>query len=332
MVSTQVSLDPLCLVQYDDRVNTPQHSLGRGRAHNRALCQASHFPCNFLTEADLSLPALPGWPVFWLKVAIIQQLLEYRSCAMVIWLDSDVLIHSDSSGSRISALTGLLSNKSMFISANPPCWNMHSSGAFCAGVFGIRRSAIGLQLVRDWMALYPRSAWLPWTNSSASNASDASNASKANVRSSSWACNLGRKKCIWSGPQYEQGAFAKWLLPRYREAVEEVSSCKLNIPCTTRGEATRRGALTCHFMGRTKSLIGQYLRSDNSQTINSLDQLCDHKVTAVKPPRIKALCACMSWEDERGAPVKYQERATCNPDSWPVAVTPLKTGLKTLRY
>ena len=235
----------ICLVQYDDRRN--ETALEPARAHNRRLCLLGA-ACSYITESDTLLAPLSNvsMPVYWLKVAAVQRVLHSGRCRVVVYLDSDAVVHDmpNASADSVSQLTSLLSgNHSMFISPNPPCWDYllpSRMPQFCAGVYGIRASEAGLQLIDEWMRLYPSQMW-----------------AKANGTDTSWQC----RACDWGQHGYEQGAFSSRMVLKYHHAIRFVSACQLNIPCISRAEANLRGAITCHFMGWSKVVLSRYLGS-----------------------------------------------------------------------
>ncbi|MGB8735474.1 MAG: hypothetical protein WCD20_05015 [Rhodomicrobium sp.] len=77
----------------------------------------------------------------------------------------------------------------MFVfSSDMPIWA--SKSAFNAGIF-FAKGAFGLELMTEWLSLFPSEQWTK--------------------QAGKWVC----KHPEWAGPAYEQGTFARKLLPKY---------------------------------------------------------------------------------------------------------------------
>ena len=126
-------------------------------------------------------------PPYWAKVKhVLEQLPNYKG---VFWLDTDaVVVKPDSIDSFFPE------TKHMMFSPDATIWANQSP--FNAGVWMIRNTKQGNEIMSKWMSLYDSSMWR---------------------KEDKWN-SLG----IWAGDTYEQGAFSSHMLPLYRDIVHKL--------------------------------------------------------------------------------------------------------------
>jgi len=235
-----------CVVQADDRVGTEafeQSHYGRLTASNRALCERDPTCAYELDESN----GMREYPPFWRKVFAVKRILESgRGCARAVWVDTDAALHGErvtcdenTAGAcevktmPVSEVVGELfgPRADFFFSRDPPPW--YSS--MCAGVWGVKNTPKGREILREWVKSYPSELW------------------SLDGALGHWKCHDPDTgdACQYAGAMYEQGAFTAHVLPTYREqgVLREVPSCAINAPCESRLEASLRGAAACHFPG-----------------------------------------------------------------------------------
>jgi hypothetical protein len=118
-------------------------------------------------------------PPYWIKVKLVQEHLHaYKG---IMWLDTDAVVHDQS-----TPLDAMLNGKTMYYAPDCPRW--HSK--FNAGVWLIQNTVHGHSIMNSWMNSYSPYDWKmengKWTTSGP-----------------------------FAGPTYEQGAFEKYIKPRF---------------------------------------------------------------------------------------------------------------------
>jgi hypothetical protein len=157
-----------------------------------------------------------GIPNYWVKPWAVLDAFS-RGFDIVMWIDSDAVIHDFN-----RPIESLFKGDELFVYA-PDCpeW----SGKFNAGVFVVKRE--GRHIVEDWVNLYDSTKWFQ---------SDGH-----------WHC-----RGEWAGPDYEQGAFTKHLVPRYESSLGKVDWRVLQSPYPV------RESFTVHFAGHFRALTNIY--------------------------------------------------------------------------
>ena len=221
--------------------------------------------------------ATEGYPPNWMKVFAMKRVLENEEygCDRAVWLDPEATFHVDARGtcdddgvcettrrSVTEIVDDALGNKDFFYAPESAMTSECRAGrhprAFDAGVFGVRNSPTGREIVDAWARAYPARAW-----------------SLSDDRPSGWRCETMRRKnpgasghakeCSYEGVEYERGAFVSSVLPMYAANATRLDPCVASAPCASRREATARGASFCHF----PSCLGEryadgYLGSTNA--------------------------------------------------------------------
>ena len=221
--------------------------------------------------------AIERYPPDWMKVFAMKWALENEEygCDRAVWLDPEATFHVDAREtcdddgtcettrrSVTEIVEDALGNKDFFYAPESAMTSECRAGrhprGFDAGVFGVRNSPTGREIVDAWARAYPARAW-----------------SLSDDRPSGWRCETFRRKnpgasghakeCSYEGVEYERGAFISSVLPTYAANATRLDPCVASAPCASRREATARGASFCHF----PSCLGEryadgYLASTNA--------------------------------------------------------------------
>lgn len=170
-----------CLVQYDDRHTVLFEELMK---YNRTYAARHSYEYIRPTQTyDI--------PPYWIKVRIIQQLLQERpDLEYIMWLDSDAVVHDRAKPIESLFETG---GPDFLISYCP--WNKnHTDHVLNVGVFVIRVTPQTKRLVNDWFACYKKERW---THTKGEWKTDGE----------------------WAGDDYEQGSFNTMILPKYEKII-----------------------------------------------------------------------------------------------------------------
>jgi hypothetical protein len=122
---------------------------------------------------------LPPW---WIKVKLVQETMKTNKYKGVLWLDTDAVVHNqDKSLDSI-----ILNDLSFYYCTDAPVWKSE----FNAGVWLVLNNIHGNDIIDTWMNSYSSS---DWTESDGK-----------------W-----KSSGEWAGSTYEQGAFIKYVIPKY---------------------------------------------------------------------------------------------------------------------
>jgi len=169
---------PWAIVQYDDRILS---KVDKGlMARNKAYCEKHRYEYIFISEGYETLPP------YWRKTQLVKDLLGTDKYKGILWLDTDACIFD--MDRKLSTLE--LAKYDFYFSKD-----LHGS-KFCAGVWMVKNTRIGKEILRKWMEAYDPSAW--------------------HRKKGVW-----RTENTWAGPMYEQGAFENQILPEYIEHMKE---------------------------------------------------------------------------------------------------------------
>lgn len=210
----------MLLLQMEDRKKQPLTTFLR---QNEKTCAENNMKYVFLEKSRFHAPP------YWQKVFELDYCMKTNpTIDYVMWLDSDAFL-SDFSVLKMQQFLQKYQDYSMIISGDMPPW--HSR--FNAGAFIVKNDAIGKTIVKDWIATYPPHKWTyhnsKWTTESA-----------------------------WAGEDYEQGAFVKYVLPRYKKHIVKVHYSILN-----NHVCNNKKTISVHLAGiykRKKSLVKQCIR------------------------------------------------------------------------
>ena len=166
------------VVQYDDRVLTEVELEFIYR--NSVYCDKHGYDYIFVSEGYEKLPP------YWRKTQLVKDLLMKDKYKGILWLDTDACIFD--MDRKLSTLE--LANYDFYFSKD-----MHGS-KFCAGVWMVKNTRIGKEIMTKWMDAYDPESW--------------------RKKNGKW-----HTENTWAGPMYEQGAFEKQILPEYIEHMKE---------------------------------------------------------------------------------------------------------------
>lgn len=219
----------ICVVQYYNRIERP-HLMWRTR-NNFNKCTKN---CTYI-----NIHATETRPPYWEKVFRVRDIAESMrsTCEFVLYLDNDAVLNIEAT----SILTLFAQNIHMMYSKDPPPWK----SPFNAGVWVIRNSLTGRDIMRKWTTLYPQHDWVK--------------------HSDKWDC-IHRYECKqWAGPMYEQGSFVRQIIPAYKHAIRQVS---LNIfsgmgmvpEMAGKRQLCPAKSLICHIFNKSISEV-QYINT-----------------------------------------------------------------------
>lgn len=185
----------ICIIQYDDR--ELDEKLSHLKNLNKTYCKLHNIDYRFYNKVNVDLPP------YWIKVYLVQKLLP--SFDYVMWIDTDAYLGNVHNLNQF--IQRHIEDKDFLLSSDMPPWVTHSP--FNAGVFVVKNSEIGNNLINKWMSKFRPYKW------------------KKN-KSNKWVC-IGNS-CNWAGKNYEQGSFTKYIMPKYRPHIKEVSWSIINNP------------------------------------------------------------------------------------------------------
>ncbi len=211
------------VIQYETRDDPSLNAL---MAMNKAHCVKKGYIYN-------RFGPLMDMPPYWIKVNLVLMVLRGAADGdIVCWLDSDAVIVDEQT--PVQELFREAGHGKFFLaSKDPKPW----TAAFNAGVFFVKANGVSRRLVEDWMDLYNPRRW-------------------TQLGSGEWKCSGA-----WAGEDYEQGAFIKHMLPKYKEHIRIFDADKFD--CTTPAFAAARPnggrVFCCHFAGAYKKRIPDLL-------------------------------------------------------------------------
>jgi hypothetical protein len=141
-------------------------------------------------------------PPYWWKVAMVEELMSRKDVDnayafdYVVWMDSDSFVHDPDTPVRHFFKD---SASSMVVCPDPPGWGSD----FMAAVFMIKNDAVSRSMMRTWMSFYNLNNW------------------EKDVMGGGWKY-VGQG--AWAGVDYEQGAFASYILPNpcFRKSIKSL--------------------------------------------------------------------------------------------------------------
>lgn len=193
----------ICIVQYDNRELTG--NIKYLQSLNEKYCKKYNHDYYFYNEKS------SVYPPYWMKVYLIYLLLPKYD--YVMWLDTDAtlinIVNLD------DFIKEHIDSKDMLISYDMPTFNPEKFSLFNqpvdlfnAGVFVMKNSVIGNNIMKDWLTKFQKDSW--------------------RIKNDKWKCiNI---LCVWAGVFYEQGAFHSFVYPNYIDKISKVSWKILNNP------------------------------------------------------------------------------------------------------
>jgi hypothetical protein len=110
-------------------------------ANVRAYCARHGYDYTFADRAPADIP------IYWYKLVAVLDALRSGKHDYVVWLDSDTIVCQESL--PLQYLTAPHDDKHVFIGRDYPC---AAGNAYCAGVFIVRASRVGIAFVEDCLA------------------------------------------------------------------------------------------------------------------------------------------------------------------------------------
>jgi hypothetical protein len=139
---------------------------------------------------------------YWIKVKLVQDLLNTNKYKGILWLDTDAVIDDFSIGlDSISKPNKSIyfSNELVTLTDSKDRFKDRNKYRFNSGVWFVLNNNIGKLIINDWFNLYDSNNWFKIRNK--------------------WVCKdkIIDKNCKWAGKDYEQGAFTDYILPKYEK-------------------------------------------------------------------------------------------------------------------
>lgn len=212
--------EKMCIVQYDNRKELPK-DLQKLVDFNREYCKKRPY-IDFVYQNDHNISP------YWMKVKLVKDKLNEiyhlkEKYKYVMWLDTDATV-INVKDNLIDFIEKYMKDKDVLVSSDMPPW----FGLFNAGVFIFKNTITGRKIIQDWLALYDNKKWVFGTDQK-------------------WKC----RGCRWADENYEQGSFAKYIIPKYRNNIKIVSWIVLNNP----NYSPYKYNVVYHFANRHKSNI-----------------------------------------------------------------------------
>ena len=156
----------------------------------------------------------------------------------ILNVDSDAVVHTSP-----QAFASAIGNHDFLLSDDPSLDHRKlflKLKPFNAGVWAVRNTEKGSQIMSDWKESYDPTKW-------------------SKDDDGSWSCGMF---CEWAGVNYEQGAFWNIIDKHKKDMQHDSWRVWNNLQCTSR---VPEGAHVCHFMGDTKRNISDYVSGNLSK-------------------------------------------------------------------
>lgn len=233
----------LCVVQYDNRSEEKLGDQSLLMHRNEELCQRDSACSYFNLKYDADKP------VYWEKVFAVSNVMEENpQCDVVAYIDSDAVMHTSP-----DVFTKDFGDSSFLMSNDPSMARMLSDELkdmmkledddilpnemfppFNAGVWAVRNTSKGKEIMQEWKSLYDPSKWFV-------------------DETGEWNCGRG---CKYAGENYEQGAFTT-VIDKYSDDMQQDSWRVWNNRLCS--DTVAEEANVCHFAGFHKMNISKYV-------------------------------------------------------------------------
>lgn len=131
-------------------------------------------------------------PPYWWKVVAFYNLMKEGKYDIICWMDSDAFVYN----TNVDIREFFESDHSMVTCPDPPGWG----SPFMAAVYMVKNNSIGREMFEKWIEQYNPYKW-------------------AKDDTGKW-IYIG--KGLWAGIDYEQGAFAKLIMPLYTRHIKSL--------------------------------------------------------------------------------------------------------------
>ncbi len=154
---------------------------------NKEYCKKFNIDHIYLKKGPSDIPP------YWWKVQVFLDLMNLGKHDIICWMDSDAFVYN--TDIDIRDIFGEYS-ETMLVCSDPPGWG----SPFMAAVYMCRNDSKGRQIFEEWMNLYNKTKWKKGEDGK-------------------WKY-VGTGK--WAGVDYEQGAYAQKILPKYRKIIKSL--------------------------------------------------------------------------------------------------------------
>lgn len=166
----------ILVLQIEDR-NDPL--LNKFMKSNEIICKNNDMEYIFLKKSAELVPP------YWAKVFEIKKIMEEKKdFDYILWVDSDAFFINFTK-QRFSEFLEKYKEYSFIGTPDMPPW----TGQFNAGVFIIKNTEIGKEMVNKWITYYHTNVW------------------NYNKKTDKW-----KTDAVWAGDEYEQGSFSTYML------------------------------------------------------------------------------------------------------------------------
>jgi hypothetical protein len=180
----------LLLLQMENRKMKPLQTFLQ---HNKETCTQNNIKYVFIENSKFHAPH------YWQKIFELEKCMKDNpTTSYIMWLDSDAFL-SDFSQSKMQDFLDKYKDHAMIIARDMPPWK----SPFNAGSFIVKNNVMGRTIVKDWIATYNPDNWT--------------------YKNAKW-----KTESKWAGVDYEQGAFVKYILPKYSKHIARVPYYMLN--------------------------------------------------------------------------------------------------------
>jgi hypothetical protein len=154
---------------------------------NREYCKKHEIDHIFMREGPENIPP------YWWKVFVFYDLMKQGKHDIIVWMDSDAFVYSTKVDVRAFFKHY---EQTMITCPDPYPWPSN----FMAAVYMVRNDSRGQEIFQEWMNLYKPDKW-------------------RKLQNGKWRY-IGNGQ--WAGIDYEQGSFAKIIMPKYDKWIKSL--------------------------------------------------------------------------------------------------------------
>ena len=221
MNNTRKNSKTWLIIQYDDRPLTELYN--RLIDRNKYYCNKHGYIYKFISSGYENLPP------YWRKVKIVLDYLNSDKYKGIMWLDTDATIFNFDI--KLGLFDSSNNTKSFYKSINSV-----GNKIFNAGVWIVKNTIQGKQIMNDWMNLYDPNTWYK--------------------KNGAWHTNG-----YWADIDYEQGSFAFKVIPKYNNNIKTLNEPFLQGLNKNGANAKAGKIFVLYFYSNNKEKIEPFLKS-----------------------------------------------------------------------
>ena len=154
---------------------------------NTLYCKKHKFDHIILRKGPIDKPA------YWWKVSVFLDLMRQDNYDIICWMDSDSFVYNQDVDLRDFFNT---TNQIMVVAPDPVGWGSN----FMAAVYMVKNNDKGKEIFTDWLNCFNPEKW-------------------EKLEDNSWQYTGDGE---WAGDDYEQGAFARLMMPKFKKYLKVV--------------------------------------------------------------------------------------------------------------